>query len=345
MQFRYRLLSIFSLSVGMVLANADCNSLLTDFSYQQSQPYSSPSGGKWGPKANQFQLSSEQQACAQDPNWARQRILATAEYWILQKLNYCHHHVPTFRTTDAQITRQQTTDDEFCASNLNLAHNAQNGQLIRWNYSGLGNETADNWQANTMWYGFDCSDFTAWVYNFGLGIFFNPAIYWQAGVSFVNDGRSPNAQTEVGELQNGKAPGNLVCRDGSLENSTLCANGYFSTIDNQGLKTIILNNQDYAKLQAGDILFVGATQRDLAGNPNGQNIVTHAYLWTAKKIGNAKNEIPLAKIAPHKPYDGDDCMPKVGNWVIIDSTYQGPDYRSFCTYYNKNIWGVRRVIQ
>jgi hypothetical protein len=38
-------------------------------------------------------------------------------------------------------------------------------------------------------------------------------------------------------------------------------------------------------------------------------------------------------------------MPHIGDWVITDSHYQGPDYRilTSCFYLN-NLWGVRRVI-
>lgn len=339
---KYQLCLLF---IGVVeVAVANCQQELNNFDYQLQQPFSHFAGGKWGYKANQFALNDEQQQCAMNPNWARMRVLAAADYWIRQKLNYCHHHTPDFRTTDAQILKQQLTSDEFCANNINLANNQFYGQLIRWNYSGSGDETISNWQNNKMWYGFDCSDFTAWVYNFGIGVFFNPAIYWQAGLLSVDDGRSPNMQSAAGELQNGKAPGRLLCRDGSIEQDQLCKAGYFSTIDSQGLKTIQLTDLDYQKLNPGDIMFVGATQRGLDGQPNGQNIVTHAYLWTGKKIGNGINQIPLSLVAPRKPYQQDNCLPKNGQWVIIDSTYQGPDYRAFCSYYSKNIWGVRRVI-
>jgi hypothetical protein len=329
----------------ITLSYADCKLQISDFSFQNQQPFSSYAKGKWGYKANQFSLNSEQQQCATNPDWSRQRLLAAADYWIKQKLNYCHHHTPDFRTTDRQILKQQTTGDEFCANNLNLANNQFNGQQIRWNYSGVGNETIENWQNNRMWYGFDCSDFTAWLYNFGLGIFFTPSIYLQAGLIAVDDGRSPNMQRSAGNFQNGMAPGKLLCRDGSLEQNELCTSGYFSTIDKNGLKTIQLTDKDYAHLNAGDLMYVGATQHDFNGLANGQNIVTHTYMWTGKKIGNGINQVPISIIAPHKPYEQDSCKPQAGQWVIIDSTYQGPDYRAFCSYYSKNIWGVRRVIR
>ena len=45
-------------------------------------------------------------------------------------------------------------------------------------------------------------------YNFGLGIFFTPSIYLQAGLIAVDDGRSPNMQRSAGNFQNGMAPEN-----------------------------------------------------------------------------------------------------------------------------------------
>ncbi len=33
-----------------------------------------------------------------DATWQRQRIIAAADYWIKQKLNYCHHYLPNYAT-------------------------------------------------------------------------------------------------------------------------------------------------------------------------------------------------------------------------------------------------------
>ena len=53
-------------------------------------------------------------------------------------------------------------------------------------------------------------------------------------------------------------------------------------------------------------------------------------MWTGKKIINGINQVPISIIAPHKPYEQDSYQSlQAGQWVIIDSTYQGPDYRAF----------------
>lgn len=68
-------------------------------------------------------------------------------------------------------------------------------------------------------------------------------------------------------------------------------------------------------------------------------------LWLGKQVGYGDNDINPALIAPNSLCPAADWLPKIGDWVISDSHYQGADYRvlTSCFYLN-NLWGVRRVI-
>ena len=92
----------------------------------------------------------------------------------------------------------------------------------------------------------------------------------------------------------------------------------------------------------GDLLFLG-----FAGNNDGNNptsMVTHVITWTGKKVGYGTDDIKPKQIAPEEICP-DSWQPHIGDWVIVDSHYQGPDYRVFTPcFYQNNVWGVRRVI-
>lgn len=91
-----------------------------------------------------------------------------------------------------------------------------------------------------------------------------------------------------------------------------------------------------------DLLFIAAT-KSTSLTPEK---VTHVAMWTGKKVGFGPNDIQPSQIAPNSLCAPNIWMPHIGDWVIVDSHYQGPDYRVLtpCFYLN-NLWGVRRVIQ
>ncbi|MDD3266630.1 MAG: hypothetical protein PHC75_05550, partial [Burkholderiales bacterium] len=79
-------------------------------------------------------------------------------------------------------------------------------------------------------------------------------------------------------------------------------------------------------------------------------------VWTGQKIGSS-NTITNSMIAPQTDIDSwgfhnNECGTdfwsvnnNIGNWIITDSHYQGPDFRAFTSCFYKNqVWGVRRVL-
>ena len=143
--------------------------------------------------------------------------------------------------------------------------------------------------------------------------------------------------------------GVLVCNNGQTEQEqSECGgygtNGYFSTFhgttnthDPAFVTDAMLNN-----LKPGDLIYLAFVQG--TGNNQG-SIVTHVVTWTGKKVGYDANDIDPSQIAPEEICPESEWKQQVGNWVIIDSHYQGPDYRVFShCFYQNNIWGVGRVI-
>lgn len=323
-----------------------CQDKLSDFNYQYGQVWETGNDpdGSWGPLVNHLQTDPNLKGCALDSNWQRQRVLVATDYWIKKKLNYCHHHSvkwfpndPNYRT--AAACPFQVNEDP---------RSPTHGQQIRWNYSGIGEESLNAWMNKYQWYGVDCSDFTAWIYNFGLGQYFTSKVDWQAGQSDTQAYLTPNGQRNNALLNYPEAAGSLVCNDGTVEDKvTRCDyhGGYISSFDSANLygeHNLNLNNLE--KLLPGDLIFIG-NSIDANNNPVHGTHVVHVVIWTGKKIGYGVSDIPPEQIAPNSLCK-DNWGPNLGDWVIVDSHYQGPDYRDFTPcFYQEHFWGVRRIIK
>ena len=339
----------WSVSLYSAVIPAFCMNNTANFEFELQQPLHSNRMVKgWGPKPNTLQLSSELLNCIVPTNlaWQRQRILAAADYWIKRKLNYCHHYVPDYQTPVKERNAKKHKGG-YCS----VAKNIMPGsiyyqQQIRWNYTGVGSETLSDWVNNTMWYGMDCSNYTAFLYNFALGLRFSSNIKYQAGQhsdkSQIN--LSPNQQSGTHILDNPKAAGKLVCRDNTLEVNHSCAGhgGYLSVIDQYGVKHPgSIRASDLAALHPGDLLFISTPRAD-AINPSA---VVHVVMWTGQQIKDGAKGIHPDQIAPNGFCSQKEWMPHRGDWIITDSHYQGPDYRILTPcYYLNNLWGVRRII-
>jgi cell wall-associated NlpC family hydrolase len=321
-----------------------CKDKAADFSNELSRPVdaNAPSDSSWGPEQKQFPLRAALKNCLTNINWEQQRILAAADYWVQRKLNYCHHHVPDWQTPHNLKSRKH--NGGACSAAKNIAPNSPYfGERVRWNYTGNQDETPQSWQDNLMWYGMDCSNFTAYLYNFAFGTVFSSNTHYQAG---ERSGHSqlylnPNQQSATNSLDNPHAAGSLVCSDNTLEVAHSCKGhgGYFSVYSPDGTKdTSRITASMLLALQPGDLLFIAPSKKASPVE------VTHVVMWTGKKIGMGLSDIKPAQIAPNKTC-GAFLKPQLGAWVIVDSHYQGPDYRELtaCFYLN-NVWGVRRVI-
>jgi hypothetical protein len=357
-----------------------CQENYANFNYELTQTFdSSAFTTGWGPQRNCLTLSSSNPNLVSCPTsdaagtlWQQQRIVAAADFWIKQKLSYCHHYLPDFNTL--AVSRNAPSNmGGYCNPEVDIYPGTPYyGQEARWNYSGTGSETIDNWVNNNyMWYGMDCSNYTAFLYDFSFGTVFDSDTAYQSGqasagescpgpASQCQDNLSPNQQTTSTPnfiLNNPNAAGTLICADGTLDkgNNTFCSGhgnshgNYLSMIDRNGdleasgtvtadgLSTILL---------PGDLLYIAGGGVAVTRSPLTSE-VTHVVMWTGKQVGYGPNDINPSQIAPDDIPGCDQSIwaPVVGEWVITDSHYQGADYRvlTACFYLN-NLWGVRRVI-
>jgi hypothetical protein len=359
----------------------DCNSNVANFNFELLQNFDSTTGFTvgWGPDRLVPGLrpaNPDLRNCAASAgvSWQQQRIIAAAIFWVAQKLNYCHHYNPDYATPLSQRNAGQTAGG-FCNPALDaMPGSVYYGQLARWNYSGKGSETSNNWvNNNQMWYGMDCSNTTAFIYGFALGtnatlgIPFDSKTGYQAGQinGTSQDTLSPNEQVNgdpARTLNNPNAAGLLVCADGSTDPNpsapSMCAGhgGYLSGISNTGCFTkSVTVAQVAAVLQPGDLPYIAGASGRFCGSPDRQprpdaetSDVTHVIMWLGKQVGYGANDINPALIAPADVPCADPSiwLPKIGDWVIVDSHYQGYDYRVLTTcFYLNDLWGVRRVIR
>ena len=150
-----------------------CNqaSLTADFAQRDAMPHTEtpPSrwyeqrdghylNGGWGPSAAALPgVAVPPDAGCDATTWKQERILSTALHYVNdggnpQGLQYRHHHIPDWDPPTSTITAAGEKSDE------------QDGQ------------SPDTWGPGR---GLDCSNFTAWVYNFGLGIKFGGSVVKQ----------------------------------------------------------------------------------------------------------------------------------------------------------------------
>jgi cell wall-associated NlpC family hydrolase len=201
-----------------------------NYSVYQNIPKGARAGSiQWGPEANQFPVPVAPEAARENiSNWMRQRLVAVAASMI--GYGYRHHHIPDWNPKQSWYD-EAPEKPEFIVGDL------------------IGQ-------------GLDCSDYTAWLYNFGLGISLNTAIEKQATMKMAQDllGKSYQVQRVADATD-------------SLE---------------------ILQN----KLQTGDLLFIaGSPELSKADIQNQltrpkQLKITHVVMWLGS-TGVSPNNVPL----------------------------------------------------
>jgi hypothetical protein len=348
-----------------MIAGDSCGIQYDNFSFAKGHklemPYRDTPRSIWGPDPLTIFYGREMQTCRSDASWAEKRAVSSAEYWVRQKVNYCHHHLPTWTPGYQRGFGYPKPNDEERPSVCSYDP-APKGQMIRWNYSGSGDETAEAWMhpgngpaRGRFGNGADCSDFTALVYNWGFGIRFTSAVSEQAGQASRDAQQhelAPN-MADFREWLDDRRPeigpaGKLVCSDGAVDDGNRCAahGGYMSVYDADGnFNPNAITDEMLAKLHPGDLLFI-------AGSAKTTKHVTHVVMWTGQKIGGGS--IAKSRIAPQRlvGYSYGQCSADVwkaennpGVYIIVDSHYQGPDYRAFTPcFYRSQVWGVRRVL-
>lgn len=341
----------------------------------------------WGPALANLPFPTNLAQCQNSLTWNQQRIAAAISYWVGQKINYCHHHVPTW---DPAYTLNGTPNPSAdlayaaCSTNSDVMPPVPTESIIRWNYSGIGNESSGIWYESGSHayatgkysYGVDCSDYTKLVYAYAESIYFTSDVSMQAGQAANESELAPNMAGFTDSPESDSlglySAGNLLCNDGSvapgrgIANNSSCDShgGYISVFESNGsynandITDSALNN-----LQLGDLIYIAGC----ASNPNAKNdiscaynprqAVTHVIIWTGQKIGQS-SAISPSMIAPETDTDvwgnqHSQCdtgfwsaTNNQGNWIISDSHYQGPDYRAFTNcFYRNQVWGIRRVLQ
>lgn len=331
--------------------------------YIGNNPQIDPQTGiAWGPNViKPIAINSNILSCATNTEWAQERANASANYWIGQKVNYCHHHAPTW-LLPILINGESYRNANNCSTSNNIMPGSANyGQLTRWNY-GTNGPSPSTWQTNNMWIGIDCSDYTGFIYNFGMQTILDTDVAFQAGQYYPADPPNPpewlseltpNQQTPSNShvLLNSISPSSplgLVCNDATTdEHDSLCTNGggYISVVNTSGVyNSNAITASVLEKLKPGDLLYFGIGP----GNSWSPSVI-HVMIWTGKKVvanGDTNpNGVQMQYIAPEEHCPDNVWKPQIGDWVITDSHYQGPDYRIFTScYYGVNLWGVRRII-
>lgn len=173
-----------------------CNqaSLTADFAQRDAMPHTAvpPAqwyqqrdgryiNGGWGPEPVALPPVTVPSDAGCDPGtWKQERILSAALLYVNdpgnpQGLQYRHHHIPDWdpQTSTASAAAEKSED--------------QDGQ------------SPETWGPGR---GLDCSNFTAWVYNFGLGIKFGGSVTKQyAGTAGPMGQRLPaDGPFELGDL-------------------------------------------------------------------------------------------------------------------------------------------------
>jgi hypothetical protein len=358
-----------------------CAANVANFSTVPTNLLAYPYNGLWGPSIANISFPQVLESCNTNATWQQSRVLAATQYWVDRKVNYCHHHVPTWYPTESlngAVNPQAQASFESCSTSTDVMPPVPSESMIRWNYSGVGSESAVAWYnlnsgraypTGNYGYGADCSDYTKLVYAYAESIYFTSDVSMQAGQAANQGNLAPNMagfiDSNTPDNLGLYSAGNLVCADGSMApnrgiaNNTSCNShgGYISVFESTGsynanaVTDSMLNN-----LQAGDLLYIAGSAYDYANhtiNPT----VTHVIIWTGQKIGSS-SFISNSMIAPETDidswgYHSNECSAQwwsadnnIGNWIITDSHYQGPDYRAFTScFYRNQVWGVRRVIQ
>ena len=147
-----------------------CNqaSLTADFGQRDAMPHSETPpadwyrqrdghyiNGGWGPAAAALPaVAVPPGAGCEATTWKQERILSAALHYVNdpgnpQGLQYRHHHIPDWDPPTSTASAAAERSEE------------QDGQ------------SSETWGPGR---GLDCSNFTAWVYNFGLGIKFGGSV-------------------------------------------------------------------------------------------------------------------------------------------------------------------------
>lgn len=215
--------------------------------------------------------------------WQRQRVLAAANDLLQAGTAYQHLHLPTF--DPAQVTSgtgfpwSPVSTNAFLQSSWQLAHGVP-GTTVPNPYVATYGTAAP---------GIDCTDFTAWVYNVGLGIQMHSGTPTQ--VKFAGGTLAPGATAEATVLDSTGTP--------IAPQFFYGPNFGYARINEPGSLDALV-----PQLQSGDLLFMG--------NPT--DGILHVVMWLGQTgTDSAGNTFPLV-ISSH------DNTPAIFDTLALDAT-------------------------
>jgi hypothetical protein len=293
----------------------------------------------WGPFAGQYGAIDAPATCTDIDAFKRELVMAVENYWVDQNINYCHHHVPGWTPPDdsslknpkyRNSTPESTSGDSVAGQKQVMTCTGQRNVDGTQSVKNSSTDTPVQLTADKVnWHGVDCSDFTAWVFNFA-GLATNTV---QTGIGTQACSTLPEGAAQIAQ------PGVLL------------------DINHGNISTM----QKY--LMAGDLLYI--TQLKPVGG-SGEFApdykLAHVITWTGKRYSELVASEDGARYNWHRIGQADSRLggdfltylhfppeqlgktPETDPWMIVDSHYAGPAYRPFIGWYANSLSNVRRII-
>ncbi|BAO89888.1 putative lipoprotein [Caballeronia cordobensis] len=305
----------------------------------------------WGPLAGQYGAIQPPAGCADIDTFRRELVMAVENYWVDQNINYCHHHVPGWLPMDDSSSADPKYRNSSKGSTSGEKGNStqQYGMTCTAQRNGIDGSQIVQHQgearaqalppAQIQWHGVDCSDFTAWVYNF-------------AGLT------TDNREVETG-----------ITTQACMTPAGAASTPKWAGPQQAGVLLDINhgNFDDTSKhLLPGDLLYITVAPPKV-GNVTAPETATstialsHVVTWTGKKWSELRNGPdgwrydpahigePGSRLGGDLAYILNDndvlrALTALDPYMIVDSHYAGPAYRPFYGWYRGSVSNVRRII-
>ncbi len=305
----------------------------------------------WGPLAGQYGAIQAPAGCADSGTFQRELVIAVENYWVDQNINYCHHHIPgwlpfddsseadpKYRNSSKGSTSGGKTDP---AQKYGMTCTAQRSGIDGSQVVQRKGETnaAALEPAQIQWHGVDCSDFTAWVYNF-------------AGLT------TDNREVETG-----------ITTQACMTPAGATTTPKWAGVKQMGvLLDINHGNFDATSklLLPGDLLYITQAPKKVNGvtvpeTATSTIALSHVVTWTGKTWSQLRNGPdgwrydpahigePGSRLGGDLAYilnddDVEAALKRLDPYMIIDSHYAGPAYRPFYGWYRGSVSNARRII-
>ena len=307
--------------------------------------------GKWGPSKSTYGAITAPATCTDVDTFRRELVMAVENYWIDHGLNYCHHHIPGWLPPDDSSKKKPyyrnapAKPDTSGGGGNDLTCTAQRSATGEQKTS--VNDAFD--PTAIQWHGLDCSNFTAWSYDFaGVATEQLPGKISQQSCSV--DGEVPGVLLDINSanfaaLAANLKPGDLlyITQKSALTGKDSYLNGTGENASTYAAAHVVTwTGKRWSDLQAGadrdkyDLSKLGAAGSRLGGDLNDKPTGSE----NSKYLGY--NASLLGTDAAHDP------------WMIIDSHFAGPAYRPFvpadatnhisANWYGSSLSAVRRII-